>query len=481
MATQLICKACQQSLCASSEKSETSENNKTLCVVCLGLAAEDFADTAAEQIVETLKSGEFKVEDSVGVEIVLPPSLLLWSELLKLACTAPSSSTSPDTINMEGSSNLILDSKAWALFDVGSVFKSKVRNALKCKLKDSVKLDAQAPISATLSVLHPASDTAARDLMLQEKLVQSRKRKRGEADVLSRGRITELVGRFRKHTAENILKLIPRTFGEVCAFKVTLSRAPIYIQGRYRKLSRGVSQTPWLLKQEPGPSVETLIAPYIKTLVDAEEHKFHSAGREDIDVRMLGDGRPFVVQLNNAKRLPTKEELEVIQKDKINSDPEGQVEVLDLELTDANCMERLRQGALSKKKQYTCVIWTSKSLQPKDLMVLNSVKDMTVVQRTPIRVLHRRSALDRDKMVHSCECEYINSHFFILRLVASAGTYIKEFVHGDFGRTMPNVGSLLGCEADILQLDVEKLIYDQEATTGEISSSTTRTAKDEQA
>ena len=30
-----------------------------------------------------------------------------------------------------------------------------------------------------------------------------------------------------------------------------------------------------------------------------------------------------------------------------------------------------------------------------------------------------------------------------LHLVSSAGTYIKEFIHGDLGRTLPNVGSLL--------------------------------------
>ena len=38
-----------------------------------------------------------------------------------------------------------------------------------------------------------------------------------------------------------------------------------------------------------------------------------------------------------------------------------------------------------------------------------------------------------------------------------AGTYIKEFVHGDLGRTTPNVGSLIGKEVDILQLDVGSL------------------------
>ncbi len=34
-------------------------------------------------------------------------------------------------------------------------------------------------------------------------------------------------------------------------------------------------------------------------------------------------------------------------------------------------------------------------------------------------------------------------------------SYIKEFVHGDFGRTQPNLGSLLDTTCDILELDVE--------------------------
>lgn len=33
--------------------------------------------------------------------------------------------------------------------------------------------------------------------------------------------------------------------------------------------------------------------------------------------------------------------------------------------------------------------------------------------------------------------------------------YVKEFVHSDFGRTVPNLGTLLNTTADILELDVE--------------------------
>lgn len=39
-------------------------------------------------------------------------------------------------------------------------------------------------------------------------------------------------------------------------------------------------------------------------------------------------------------------------------------------------------------------------------------------------------------------------------MVTGAGTYVKEFVHGDFGRTKPSVGDIINAEVDILALDV---------------------------
>lgn len=48
-------------------------------------------------------------------------------------------------------------------------------------------------------------------------------------------------------------------------------------------------------------------------------------------------------------------------------------------------------------------------------------------------------------------------HHVILELTTQAGTYIKEFVHSDNGRTSPSLGSLVDCTADILQLDVTEV------------------------
>eukprot|EP00047_Mylnosiga_fluctuans_P014728 m.40750 g.40750 ORF g.40750 m.40750 type:complete len:85 (+) comp5630_c0_seq3:95-349(+) len=57
----------------------------------------------------------------------------------------------------------------------------------------------------------------------------------------------------------------------------------------------------------------------------------------------------------------------------------------------------------------------------------------------------------------SIRFEVLKPNFLRLWLSTQAGTYIKEFVHGDFGRTSPSLRTLLECAADILSLDVEAI------------------------
>ena len=110
-------------------------------------------------------------------------------------------------------------------------------------------------------------------------------------------------------------------------------------------------------------------------------------------------------------------------------------------------------------------MWTARSLDAIDVQRINETKNLQLSQKTPIRVLHRRSQLDRPRMVYSMHAEWLTPHFIQLDLCTQSGTYIKEFVHGDRGRTEPSLGSILECKADILQLDVLQLL-DDEATLG---------------
>ncbi|CDW74628.1 trna pseudouridine synthase pus10 [Stylonychia lemnae] len=213
---------------------------------------------------------------------------------------------------------------------------------------------------------------------------------------------------------------------------VECTQDSLLLYGRYIKHSREVSQTPWLIEAR-------------------------DIGREDIDVRMLGIGRPFVLEFINPKNIISC----------LNHMPELQkyttsdvVYCHDFQIVDKRFFDELKDIENSKAKAYCCVVWIQRKITKKELEKrLNCLLNIEIKQTTPIRVLHRRSLMVRDKLIYKVHAEYINQHYFVLHVLASAGTYIKEFVHGDLGRTVPSIGSLLESEADILQLDVTQ-VYD---------------------
>nr|KYP65732.1 Putative tRNA pseudouridine synthase Pus10 [Cajanus cajan] len=247
---------------------------------------------------------------------------------------------------------------------------------------------------------------------------------------------------------------------EPCHLTYFCYRTPFYFGGRYLKYSRNVSQTRWIIDDERmgEASVEEIIGGNILQACQGDSFKFHAAGREDIDVRMLGPGRPFIVEVQNARHIPS--ELSVKDMEKTINSMEFSlnklVKVKNLKLVGSDGWNLMREGEAEKQKQYAALVWISRPIKDEDFQCVSSLKDLKVLQRTPIRVLHRRSPLEREKIIHWMTMETIagSSQYFLLHLCTQAGTYIKEFVHGDLGRTHPSIGSILGCRAEILQLDV---------------------------
>ncbi|XP_006817042.1 tRNA pseudouridine synthase Pus10-like [Saccoglossus kowalevskii] len=231
--------------------------------------------------------------------------------------------------------------------------------------------------------------------------------------------------------------------------------------GRYNKYSRLLSQTPWILEGErkTESSVEELICEKIKDVLQADGYNFSSSGREDVDVCTFGKGRPFVVEyLNPHRSLLPQRVLTQLQKD-IN-DSTKDIAVRDLQIVDKEEIGKLKEGELSKTKSYSALIWIDKKITPEDISFLQNIKDLKLEQKTPIRVLHRRPLAVRVRSVHTMSAEFIDEQHFRLKLCTQAGTYIKEFVHGDFGRTQPSLGTLMKANTDILELDVESVNVD---------------------
>ncbi|XP_074286087.1 uncharacterized protein LOC141611451 [Silene latifolia] len=248
-----------------------------------------------------------------------------------------------------------------------------------------------------------------------------------------------------------------------CCLTIQLHRTPIFIGGRYLKLSRNVSQTRWIIDDERmgEASVEEILANSVLPMCRGDNCKFHAAGREDIDVRMLGSGRPFLLEIQNPKVEPSQASLREMEF-KINNSESKLVKVKNLKVVNEQGWTLMREGEAEKQKEYAALVWISRELEEKDLETISSLKDLQVLQRTPVRVLHRRSPLEREKIIHWMNIEKISgsSQYFLLHLCTQAGTYIKEFVHGDLGRTQPSLGSILGCRAEILQLDVTDVKMD---------------------
>ena len=236
-----------------------------------------------------------------------------------------------------------------------------------------------------------------------------------------------------------------------------LLRSSCFIGGRYCKYSRDLPQTPWFINnvRKCESSVEELVCLSVNHEVEAVEYKFLASGREDVDVRMLGGGRPFALECCNPKKAKfTVDQLRQLEVEFNKKDLD--ITVHDLRLVSKEDIKTLKEGEEEKTKEYTALCVTATPVDPEKLREIERLEDLQLEQQTPIRVLHRRANATRQKVVHSMRVstEGLTNNMFKLHLVTSAGTYVKEFVHSDFSRTRPSIQSLLGVDTDILALDV---------------------------
>ncbi|KAK1857631.1 hypothetical protein I4F81_000247 [Pyropia yezoensis] len=319
-----------------------------------------------------------------------------------------------------------------------------------------------------------------------------------------------------------------------CTIAAVACLPPLSLAGHYTKASRRVSQTAWY----DGPtrvaasatSVEELLLPPALTAAltappgpgGSVGVTFSAGGREDVDVRMLGGGRPFVVRVASPSIHPD------LLSEPVGSGGGGE--------TGYAALERLMRAAGREVVLHARLTWGDDAaaaggapppaaaaeagappaggespvvavdvkrrrlddgggvavavaaadpppaaaaangnpttddagaaaadggaLPPYRLPDGSSPWDaatgaLLLRQATPLRVLHRRTSATRIRAVTACRVvRAVTPRVAVVDVTTAAGTYVKEFVHGDWGRTVPSVGGLLGVTADILQLDV---------------------------
>ena len=304
-----------------------------------------------------------------------------------------------------------------------------------------------------------SNDIQKRDEELSEKLDLSVETIKKEVNRLIGLKLWEIYDKEAEFEAQDIVFSIDLIDDP----KVKIQINPLYVEGKYNKYKRGIPQTKWPCtkckgrgceecnftgKQYP-ESVEELISEHFLKLTRGREAKFHGAGREDIDVLMLGSGRPFVLEIKEPKI--RKLDLKSLENE-INEINEGKTAYHNLHICERRRKAEIKQSSPDTYKVYEAVVKCDEAFDESKLDELLKLNE--IHQQTPLRVLRRRADKVRVKHVLDLSCDVIDETTFKMRIKTEGGLYIKELISGDDGRSNPNVSEILGVKAICEQLDV---------------------------
>ncbi|MBD3210649.1 tRNA pseudouridine(54/55) synthase Pus10 [Candidatus Micrarchaeota archaeon] len=244
--------------------------------------------------------------------------------------------------------------------------------------------------------------------------------------------------------------------------EVSVRRNDLFVFGRYKKLKPGLSQSRWPCRKCGGKgcpqcggrgknydSVEERIGDPFKKDTGAESYVIHASGREDVDATNTA-GRPFVLEISAPEnRNPDLGRV----ADAIKAS--GEVEAEDLKIVDRSFVELVTESHFDKT--YLAEVKLGRGITGKEAGKIESLTGQTILQRTPARVSHRRADLVRHRKVKNARVLEKRGDALSLEIKAEAGTYIKELISGDKGRTSPSIAGMLSTEAECKRLEVTEI------------------------
>jgi tRNA pseudouridine synthase 10 len=246
---------------------------------------------------------------------------------------------------------------------------------------------------------------------------------------------------------------------------ISLQVKSLFIYGEYQKLSRNIPQATWYCPSCRGKgcekckgtgllystSVQMIIENPLLRATKGKKSKIHAEGREDVDVRCLA-WRPFVMEIVKPKIRNIN--LKEVEK-KINKSRKVKVRNLRIVKDGRQLIRKIKTER--SEKTYRAIVTFEKVIDKTKLEELKQLNGAIIFQKTPTRVLARRSDKERKRKIIRFSYKLINKKTLELIIRASAGLYVKELITGDNGRTKPNVSEILNNTPKKILLDVIKI------------------------
>lgn len=246
---------------------------------------------------------------------------------------------------------------------------------------------------------------------------------------------------------------------------VDLQLNPAYLAGRYRKREPGLAQrirvcrvcngqgTQWRegaaqpceacdgSGYDTKDSVEWYITEPIKAAMDGSETVFNAAGREDDEVLVRGDGRPFVVEVKEPRtRPPDLERLE----DEIATSSDDAIAVEGLAEASRELVEHLSQAAV--RETYRLEVAFSTGVSETAFTEAMDALDSASVRQ---RIERGERVTEQLRTMGNVSGELTAEEAATVNIESTEGVDLQALMVGGADRSDPNLADLLDTEVTV--------------------------------
>ncbi|MEM3045558.1 MAG: tRNA pseudouridine(54/55) synthase Pus10 [Candidatus Bathyarchaeia archaeon] len=278
---------------------------------------------------------------------------------------------------------------------------------------------------------------------------------RGELSRLIGKRVGEALGKPVEHKAPDILVVL-----DPFTDRLEVNMNPLYLAGRYVKAGKGLPQSSRLCPNCRGggceeckgsgrrleDSVESLLAAPVLNATGGVEAVLHTAVRESPDTLVLGEGRPFILEVKKPK--DRQVDLEALTRT-VNEANAGRLSVHELRFSGKEEVKRLKRSEKTEET-YRALVQAAEEVPAEKLEALEQAfKGVEVRQGT----LKGRSA-GKQRYLYESQVKPEGPTSFEVTVRLQGGLDPRGLIAGKGRETNPNMAEFLGTELDITRLEL---------------------------
>jgi tRNA pseudouridine synthase 10 len=238
---------------------------------------------------------------------------------------------------------------------------------------------------------------------------------------------------------------------------------PVYLIGRYIKREKGIRQMIWTCKTCNGigcpdcdtkdgtldNSIEEIISKPVQDMMSCNEIIFRPVGREDVDTIVLGGGRPFIMEIREAKEIPF--DLDYLRQ-LINELGSGKIEVVELARS-----TREKAQKLTTRNQTTVLYRVTAKL--KDEITTENLERLErefskVVISQYMHGEKSRRRRRRQKYIYETSTRRLAPDQIEFMIKCQGGIRIRDLISGVEFKTEPAMANILDTDVSEIQIEV---------------------------